>query len=54
MSTVTYPFDHYSFHPTLTELPALFGMPNQGFNASSATGKASVHLRLTLRQTPNI
>src|SRR5262245_64657232 len=42
------------FHPTLTELPALFGMPNQGFDASAAIGKASVHLCLTLRQTPHI
>jgi hypothetical protein len=39
-------------HPTLPELPALFGMPNQGFNASAAIGKAGTSLRLTLRKTP--
>src|SRR2546430_7071358 len=42
------------FHPTLTELPALFGMPNQRFNASSAICKASANLRLTPRKTPKI
>src|SRR4029434_3372324 len=42
------------FHPTLAELPALFGMPNQGFNTSAAIRKASASLRLTLRQTPDI
>src|SRR5215216_2778948 len=41
-------------HPTLTELPALFGMPNQGFNAGSAIRKAGASLRLTLRKTPDI
>src|SRR5690242_11196244 len=39
-------------HPTLPELPALFGMPNQGFNASAAICKAGAGLRLTLCQTP--
>src|SRR5215471_13965074 len=43
------------FHPTLPELPALFGMPNQGFNPSAAICQARVHLCLTLlRQTPDI
>jgi len=42
------------FHPTLAELPALFGMTNQGFNAGSAIRKASASLRLALRQTPDI
>src|SRR5262250_1670053 len=42
------------FHPTLPELPALFGMPNQGFNTSAAICQARVHLCLTLRQTPDI
>jgi hypothetical protein len=41
-------------HPTLTKLPALFGMPNQGFNAGSAIRKAGASFRLTLRQTPDI
>src|SRR5215813_12609907 len=43
-----------SFHPTLPELPTLFGMPNQGFNTSAAIGKAGAHLRLPPRQTPHI
>jgi hypothetical protein len=42
------------FHPTLTELPALFGMPNQGFNTSAAICKAGANRRLTLRKTPTI
>jgi hypothetical protein len=42
------------FHPTLTELTALFGMPNQGFNAGSAIRKAGMSLRFTLRKTPEI
>ena len=42
------------FHPTLPELPALFGMPNQGFNASAAIRKAGASLRLTLCKTPDI
>src|SRR5215831_5947893 len=42
------------FHPTLPELPALFGMPNQGFNPSAAICQARVHLCLTLPQTPDI
>jgi hypothetical protein len=42
------------FHPTLTELPALFGMPNQGFNTSAAICQARVNLCLPLRQTPYI
>jgi len=41
------------FHPTLPELPALFGMPDQGFNTSAAIGKASAHLRLPRSQTPH-
>jgi hypothetical protein len=32
------------FHPTLAELPALFSMTNQGFNAGSAIRKASASL----------
>ena len=39
------------FHATLTELPALFGMANQGFNTRAAICKAGVGLRVTLRQT---
>jgi hypothetical protein len=42
------------FHPTLAELPALFGMTNQGFNAGSAIRQASASLRLTLRMTLDI
>src|SRR5262245_6712082 len=42
------------FHPTLPELPALFGMPNQGFNTSAAIGKAGANLRFPPRQTPHI
>src|SRR5262245_20547585 len=42
------------FHPTLPELPAVFGMPNQGFNPRAAIGKAGAHLRLPPRQTPDI
>ena len=40
------------FHPTLTELPALFGMPNQGFNAGSTIRKAGTSCRLSLRKIP--
>jgi len=39
-----------SFHPTLPELPALFGMPHQGVNTRAAIGQAGAHLRLPLRQ----
>ena len=42
------------FHPTLPELPALFGMPDQGFNTSAAIGKAGAHLHLPLWQTFHI
>jgi hypothetical protein len=35
------------FHPTLTELPALFGMANQGFNAGSTIRKAGTSRRLS-------
>ena len=42
------------FHPTLPELPALFGMPNQGFNTRAAIGKAGAHLRLPLRKPCHI
>src|SRR5262249_42871343 len=42
------------FHPTLPELPTLFGMPNQGFNTRAAIGKAGAHLRLPPRQAPDI
>src|SRR5215468_11026348 len=42
------------FHPTLPELPAVFGMPNQGFNTSAAIGKAGANRRLPLRKTPHI
>jgi|SRR5215468_2923101 len=42
------------FHPTLPELPALFGMPNQGFNTRAAICKAGANRRLPLRQPPNI
>src|SRR5215468_4706460 len=41
------------FHPTLPELPALFGMPNQGFNTRAAIGQAGANLRLPPRQTPH-
>src|SRR5215510_9627260 len=42
------------FHPTLPELPALFGMSDQGFNTSAAICQAGAHLRLPLWQTPDI
>jgi len=42
------------FHPTLPELPTLFGMPNQGFNTRAAICQARVHFCLTLRQTPSL
>jgi len=40
------------FHPTLPELPALFGMANQGFNAGSTIRKAGTRCRLSLRKIP--
>src|SRR5262245_869178 len=42
------------FHPTLPELPALFGMPDQGFNTRAAICQAGAHLRLPLWQTFHI
>src|SRR5215510_2720963 len=42
------------FHPTLPELPALFGMPNHGFNTSAAISQAGANLRFPSRQTPNL
>jgi hypothetical protein len=40
------------FHPTLAELPALFGLTTQGVTAGAAIRKASASLHLALRQTP--
>ena len=37
---------------SLTELPALFGMANQGFNAGSTIRKAGTSCRLSLRKSP--
>ena len=40
------------FHPPLPELPAWFGMANQGFHAGSTISKAGTRCRLSLRQSP--
>src|SRR5215831_15025073 len=42
------------FHAALAALTALFGMANQGFNASATIHQAAVGLRVTRRQRARI